>query len=71
MFDRWCTAQNVESREDLRQLIRLGDFKNCLPEAVTLYLSEQKVQKLDEAAVLADEYVLTHKRIPESQGKAE
>ncbi|KAK0138506.1 hypothetical protein N1851_024967 [Merluccius polli] len=62
LFDRWCSVQNVQSREDLRQLVLLEDFKNCLPEAVAVYLNEQEVQKLDEAAVLADEFVLTHKR---------
>lgn len=65
LFDRWCTSQKVESKEDLKQLILLEDFKNCLPETVTVYLNEQKAKRLDEAAVLAEEYVLTHKRVSE------
>ena len=66
LFDRWCTAQNVQTREDLRQLVLLEDFKNCLPESVAMYLNEQEVQKLDKAAVLADTFVLTHKRVSSS-----
>ena len=56
LFDRWCSAQKVRSREDLRQLVLLEDFKNCLPEAVAVYLNEQEVQRLDEASVLVDEF---------------
>lgn len=39
----------------------MEDFKNCLPERVAIYLNEQKVNEVSKAAVLADEYVLTHK----------
>lgn len=60
-FDRWCTSQKVESKEHLRQLILLEEFKNCLPEVVSVYLNEQKPVTLEQAAILADEFVLTHK----------
>ncbi|KAK0146355.1 hypothetical protein N1851_014349 [Merluccius polli] len=46
LFDRWCTAQNVQTRDDLRQLILLEDFKNCLPEAVAVYLNEQESSRV-------------------------
>lgn len=39
----------------------LQDFKNCLPENVVVHLNEQKVTSLSNAAVLADEFVLTHR----------
>ena len=39
LFDRWCTARNVQTREDLRQLVLFEDFKNCLPESVAVYLN--------------------------------
>lgn len=38
----------------------MEEFKNCVPEAVATYLSEQCVTKVEDA-VLADEYVLAHK----------
>lgn len=36
-------------------------FKNCLPERIVVYLNEQKVNTLQRAALLADEFALTHK----------
>ena len=45
----------------MRELILVEDFKKCLPERIVVYLNEQKVSALSTAAVLADEYVLTHK----------
>ena len=38
----------------------MEEFKNCLPSAVTTFLSERQVNTVREAAVLADEYALTH-----------
>ncbi|KAL2096412.1 hypothetical protein ACEWY4_008560 [Coilia grayii] len=63
LFDRWCTAQKADSREQIKQLVLLEDFMNCLPEPVAVYLNEQEVKHLDEAAVLADKYVLMHAEV--------
>lgn len=41
----------------------MEDFKNCLPERVSTYLNEQKVSDVFKAAVLVDEYLLTHKTV--------
>lgn len=60
-FNRWCTASQVETLEDLQDLILLEQFKNTLPDRVATYINEQKVSKLSEAAKLAEEFVLTHK----------
>ena len=46
----------------LRELILLEEFKNCLPEKIVVYLNEQKADTVSKAAVLADEFVLTHRR---------
>uniref|UniRef100_A0A3B3WC71 SCAN box domain-containing protein n=1 Tax=Poecilia mexicana TaxID=48701 RepID=A0A3B3WC71_9TELE len=61
LFDKWCAASKVNNYDTLRELILLEDFKKCIPDRVVLYLNEQKVTTLASAAVLADEYVLTHK----------
>ena len=61
LFDRWCASQGVNDFKLLRALMIMEDFKNCLPERVATYLNEQKVTEVPKAAVLADEYVLTHK----------
>ena len=60
LFDRWCSAAEVDSHEDLRDLIILEQFKNSVPERITTYISEWKVKTAAEAASLADDYVLAH-----------
>ena len=63
LFDKWCSASKVTTMPEMRDLILLEDFKACLPERVVLYLNEQKVVNLDQAAVCADEFMLTHKSV--------
>ena len=61
LFNRWCTSQQVENSFDkLKQLILLEEFKSCVPVKVKTYLEEQKVDELQRAATLADDYKLTH-----------
>ena len=61
-FDRWYTATEVtHDFEKLTQLILLEEFKGCLPAQVKTYLDEKKVENLCQAAVLVDDYLLTHK----------
>ncbi len=63
LFDKWCQACNIVSLSDLRELILLEEFKKCLPDRIVIYLNEQKVASLTNAAVLADEFILTHKSV--------
>ena len=64
LFDKWCSANDVKtSFESLRELMLLEDFKSALPEKMVIFLNEQKVSTLSKAAVLADEFVLTHKNV--------
>lgn len=63
LFDKWCTSSNVNDFSALRELMLLEDFKKCLPERIVLYLNEQKVTEISAAAVLADEFALTHKSV--------
>lgn len=63
LLDKWYNACKVSDFVSLRELILLEEFKNCLPERVVIYLNERKVLSLSEAAVLADEYMLTHKSV--------
>src|SRR4029434_1348281 len=64
LLDRWLGSQEVTSFQALRDLMVLEDFKNCLPQSVATHISEHKDLTPASAAVLADEYVLTHKRMP-------
>lgn len=61
-FDRWCTSEHVMSLAHLRELMLLEEFKNCVSNDVAMYLNDQRVTTLAQAAVCADRYVLTHKR---------
>ena len=61
-FARWCAALKVTDFEGLCDLIVLEQFKNTLPEHIANYVGDRKVTTAAEAAALADEYVLTHKR---------
>ena len=64
LCDRWLNSQGVTTFQALRDLIILEDFKNCLPTSVAIHISEHKEVTPAGASVLADEYVLTHKRLP-------
>ncbi|XP_070398848.1 uncharacterized protein [Nothobranchius furzeri] len=61
LFEKWVAASKVSSFTELKELILLEEFKRCLPERTVLYLNEQKVATLSSAALLADEYSLTHR----------
>ena len=61
LFDRWCSACTVDNLKSVLELMLLGEFKNCLPDCTVIYLNEQKVTTLQQAAYLADEFALTHK----------
>lgn len=64
MFDKWCSASGVgDSFESFRQLVLLEDFKNTLPENMVVFINKQKVTSLSKVAILADEFVLTHKNV--------
>lgn len=63
LFDKWCAACQVTDFAKLRELLLIEEFKSCLPEKVVVYLNEQKVSTVSQAAVLADEFVLTHKNV--------
>uniref|UniRef100_A0A669CU45 Gypsy retrotransposon integrase-like protein 1 n=1 Tax=Oreochromis niloticus TaxID=8128 RepID=A0A669CU45_ORENI len=61
LFDKWLAASKAEDFTQLKELILLEEFKTCLPENIVVYINEQKVGLLSKAAVLADEFVLTHR----------
>lgn len=64
LFDKWCAANEVNDNfESLHELMLLEDFKSSLPERLIMFFYEQKVTLVSKAAVLADEFVLTHKNV--------
>ncbi len=60
-LDRWCAASGANSREDFHELFLLEQFKSTLPEHVSIFLADRNVTSTENAAILTDEYVLTHK----------
>lgn len=46
--------------QQIHELLLLKQFKSTLPDRLTTYLNEHKEKTASEAAVLADEYILTH-----------
>ena len=66
LFNRWCASQQVgNSNEKLKQLVLLEEFKKCVSTPIKTSLEEQKVDDLQRAAILADDYKLTHKNLPQ------
>ena len=62
LFDRWCFSKKINSDYDkLKQMILLEEFKRCIPNSIKTFLNEQKVESLEDAARIADDYSLTHK----------
>ncbi|XP_071059089.1 uncharacterized protein [Pseudochaenichthys georgianus] len=71
LFGRWCSSTGTKSLEDLKTLVLMEEFKYRLPYTVATYLNEQKPVKLFDAAVLADEYALTHKTVYSERTRAQ
>ncbi len=59
LFEKWCLSSRITSLEEIQKLILLEEFKNCVPANIVVYLNEQKVTSLANAAVLADKFVDT------------
>ena len=62
-FERWCTSRSVGADyEKLRELLLVEEFKRCTKDDIRSYLNEKEVDTLKQAAKIADEYALTHKK---------
>ncbi len=60
-FNRWCTASDVKTLDDLKELMLLEQLKSSVSQCVATYISERKPHTAYEAAVMADEFSLIHK----------
>jgi len=56
-----CIQEVAKDIEKLRQLILEEAFKACVPTSIKMYIDKQKATTLHQAAVLADDYSLTHR----------
>jgi len=61
LFNRWCSSKELDNDfEKLHQLLLIEEFKKYLPSEVKTHLDEKKAETLNQAATLAENYVLTH-----------
>ncbi len=51
----------MKTFEDLTHLMVLEQFKNTVPSRLAIYINEHNVETPEEAAMLADDFVLMHK----------
>ena len=62
MFDRWYRSLKVDQDFDnLREVVLLEEFKKSVTFSVRSHLDDHKVTNVKKAAMMADEYELTHK----------
>lgn len=61
LCDRWMKSANVSDFASLKDLVLVEEFKRKIPFEIKLYLDEREITTLSRAAVLADNYSLTHK----------
>ena len=62
LFNRWCHSKEIgQDFKKLKQMVLLEEFKDKVRPDIRSHLDEQKVEKLEKAAIMADDYALTHK----------
>ena len=62
LFNRWCHSKEIgQDFKKLKQMILLEEFKDKVRPDIRSHLDEQKVEELEKAAIMADDYALTHK----------
>ncbi|XP_064090682.1 uncharacterized protein LOC135204397 [Macrobrachium nipponense] len=61
LLDDWLRSKEICDFKGFKQLILLEEFKNCLSKDLKVHLEELQVESLEKAAIMADEYSLTHK----------
>ena len=62
LFNRWCHSKEIgQDFRKLKQMVLLEEFKDKVRPDIRSHLDEQKVEELEKAAIMADDYALTHK----------
>ena len=69
MLDRWLSSKNVnEDFKQLRQLVLIEQFKECIHANIKTHLDERDINNLEDAATTADDYALTHRLSTSNMG---
>ena len=62
LSNRCCHSKEVGQHfKKLKQMVLLEEFKDKIWPDIRSHLDEQKVEELEKAAIMADDYALTHK----------
>ena len=62
LLNRWCHSKEIgQDFKKLKQMVLLEEFKDKVRPDIRFYLDDQKVEELEKAAIMADDYALTHK----------
>ena len=62
LFNRWCHSKEIgQDFKKLKQMVLLEEFKDKVRPDIRSHLDKQKVEELEKAAKMADDYALTHK----------
>ena len=62
LFNRWCHSKEIgQDFKKLKQMVLLEEFKDKVRPDIRSHLDEQKVEEQEKAAIMADDYALTHK----------
>ena len=62
LFNRWCHSKEIgQDFKKLKQMVLLEEFKDKVRPDIRSHLDEQKVEELEKAAIMADDYALTQK----------
>ena len=62
LFNRWCHSKEIgQDFKKLKQMVLFEEFKDKVWPDIRSHLDEQKVEELEKAAIMADDYALTHK----------
>ena len=62
LFNIWCHSKEIgQDFKKLKQMVLLEEFKDKVRPDIRSHLDEQKVEELEKAAIMADDYALTHK----------
>ena len=70
LFNRWCHSKEIgQDLKKLKQMVLLEEFKDKVRPDIRSHLDEQKVEELEKAAIMADDYALTHKMSGNPQQK--
>ena len=61
-FDRWCRSMMVDNFEQLRELILIEEFKQCLPEDMKTFIEDKDPDDYKAWIMLSEEYAISRKR---------